>query len=1226
MGEIILSQAGRVAGNALLPNGLSVLGAEISGAALGGLAGSIAGRSIDSAFAPALNGPRVSELRIMESREGAGIPNVYGRARVGGQLIWASSFKERRRQSSAGKGGPKINDYAYSVSFAVAVCEGPISRLGRVWANGEILPLDAFNCRLYTGSEDQLSDPLIEAVEGTGNAPAYRGTAYLVFEDMPLDEFGNRLPQLSFEVIRGSTGSGSLNNLARGINIIPASGEFVYGTTVVRERFFPGVETPLNMNNPTGASDFSASIAQLTAELPAVERASLTVAWFGNDLRAGHCRIRPGVETRERRTVPYAWAVAGESRETAKLISQAGGGANYGGTPSDRAVLEAIASLKAENIAVTLCPFLLMDIAPGNDLPDPYGGQEQAAFPWRGRIGSGMDRHETVRSELEAFLGGDGDSGYRHFILHHARLAAQAGGVEAFLIGSEMKELTRLRDETGAFPFVEGLVDLAGDVRAILGPDTLVSYAADWTEYGAYTPSDASGDVCFPLDPLWSSEDIDFVGVDWYPPITDWRDGEDHIDAANGHGAIDDEDYLLSGMQGGEGFDWYYATSADREQQVRTPIEDTAHGEHWVFRQKDIFSWWGAYHHQRPAGVRNVSPTAWSPGLKPVRFMEIGFPAVDKGPNAPNLFHDPKSAESALPPFSAGTRNDVLQRRALDVSLAYWQAQPMVDAVFAWAWDARPWPDFPVRDAVWSDGPNWALGHWLNGRTGLISLGEVIEDLADRAGVSLHAHDLNGLVEGFVLDGPLSLRNALEPLQAYYRFICLERPDRLVITPPRSDGALTIASEDVVEDSRSSTHHLLDKQPGRLSLSYIDGSESYRIGVVDARNENGEADYTIQSQLPLILSDAAAHEAAADILAAALNAETVEIAVGPQHGGIEPGDCLAVAGLPGYWVAADLVDEALARSLLLSRPEGQTIVPAGSVPDAGPPAPLAAAPELVLIDGPGLTRDQMPGPIAAIAGEPWPGYVSLRAGRDPASLTERGAANIPARIGRLAADLGPGAPGRWDRANTVYLEMRHGDLSSHTETAVLEGQNRLLVQGQDGWECLSFTTAALTGADQWTLTGLLRGLRGSPTAQAAEGAICILVDGALVSTAFDFDETGLELLWRAGESDIVRFTHSGEAMRPWPVAQLVKQVEPGQTMRISWVPTGPDIPDNWDLPDPLVVRQFEIEARMDGDIVFGTVTSNTSIQIETSFDTVRVAEISTEAVRGRWVSIDNGPP
>ena len=71
-----------------------------------------------------------------------------------------------------------------------------------MWADGQELDLSTVTYRLYLGSEDQLPDSLIEAKEGAGNAPAYRGIAYIVFERMALAPFGNRLPQLSFEVYR----------------------------------------------------------------------------------------------------------------------------------------------------------------------------------------------------------------------------------------------------------------------------------------------------------------------------------------------------------------------------------------------------------------------------------------------------------------------------------------------------------------------------------------------------------------------------------------------------------------------------------------------------------------------------------------------------------------------------------------------------------------------------------------------------------------------------------------------------------------------------------------------------------------------------------------------------------------------------------------------------------------------------------------------------------------
>ena len=157
-------------------------------------------------------------------------------------------------------------------------------------------------------------------------------------------------------------------------------------------------------------------------------------------------------------------------------------------------------------------------------------------------------------------------------------------------------------------------------------------------------------------------------------PLADWRDGLDHLDAESAD-AITDLDYLRGNVEGGEGFDWFYASAADREAQVRTPITDGAAGKPWVFRYKDIRSWWSNPHRNRPGGVESGATTAWVPESKPIRFTEIGCPAVDRGPNQPNVFYDPKSAESFLPYFSRGWRDDAVQRRFLEAALGYW-AEP----------------------------------------------------------------------------------------------------------------------------------------------------------------------------------------------------------------------------------------------------------------------------------------------------------------------------------------------------------------------------------------------------------------------------------------------------------------------------------------------------------------------------------------------------------------------
>jgi hypothetical protein len=61
-----------------------------------------------------------------------------------------------------------------------------------------------------------------------------------------------------------------------------------------------------------------------------------------------------------------------------------------GGTPADFAVVQAIREMKGRGLRVTFYPFILMDVPPGNSLPNPYSDNAaetgQPVFPWRGRI------------------------------------------------------------------------------------------------------------------------------------------------------------------------------------------------------------------------------------------------------------------------------------------------------------------------------------------------------------------------------------------------------------------------------------------------------------------------------------------------------------------------------------------------------------------------------------------------------------------------------------------------------------------------------------------------------------------------------------------------------------------------------------------------------------------------------------------------------------------------
>jgi hypothetical protein len=172
-------------------------------------------------LSPPIEGPRLNDLNAPKSAFGAVIPKVWGSVRVGGNVIAASDIIERK---SGGKGvfGPKTNQYTYYGSFATLLCEGPILAIKKIWLNGKVYynkdaAADAKTLtdsnqflsrylRIYTGQRDQQTDSLLETIDDDLNA--YRQRCYLVFEGLPLADFGNTFPVVSAEVVT----AGTLNN------------------------------------------------------------------------------------------------------------------------------------------------------------------------------------------------------------------------------------------------------------------------------------------------------------------------------------------------------------------------------------------------------------------------------------------------------------------------------------------------------------------------------------------------------------------------------------------------------------------------------------------------------------------------------------------------------------------------------------------------------------------------------------------------------------------------------------------------------------------------------------------------------------------------------------------------------------------------------------------------------------------------------------------------------
>jgi Gene Transfer Agent (GTA)-like protein/putative tail protein len=1444
MASILLASAGSALGGAI---GGSILG--VGAATIGGAIGSFAGSMVDSwivsSLAPGqrIEGARLENLTITTSTEGAVIPRIYGRMRIGGNIIWATDFTETVNTTTqgggkGGGGGVTTTAYLYTASFAVALCEGPISGIGRIWADGKPLDLTGITWRIFTGDEAQQADPFIESKMGAGNAPAYRGTAYVMFEEFPLEQFGNRIPQLSFEVFRSLDDPGTVESLVKAVTLTPGSGEFVYATEPVRQGT-AGATTPENIHASIEATDMVISLDRLETALPNVESVSLVASWFGTDLRVGNCQIKPGVENATKITSPESWSVNGVSRASAYVVSQdTEGRPAYGGTPADFAIVQAIKELKARGKRVTFYPFLLMDIPAGNTLPDPYSDNAasigQPAYPWRGRItcspaagfAGTVDKTSTAATQVAAFFGNaqatdfsiagedvawtgyPNDWGYRRMILHYAHLCASAGGVDAFLIGSELRGLTTIRDGANSYPAVAALKQLAADVANLVtistglypvpadfsdlglvgypgdwpsgvinsealawecwdaplpsattgsldtsgtnnrtiykcidviaagvsasdidagnvtlefsaiqnwiwggtrlqlrafglpdnsgGPDisfphafnplfldaaanasvsaptnttngsgTLpagtrwvqlqiimfdgliasgfeihltygtpkilsghVGYAADWSEYFGHRPDDGTGDVLFHLDPLWSDPNVHFIGIDNYLPLSDWRDGSDHLDAQAGWARVHDLEYLRSNIEGGEGFDWFYASGVDRIVQIRTPITDGAYGKPWVFRAKDIRSWWSNQHFERPGGVEDVAPTNWVPESKPIRFTEIGCPAVDRGTNQPNVFFDPKSSESALPHFSRGWQDEAIQRRYLEAMLSYWgeAANNPVSIVYAgsmvnmsetavWTWDARPYPDFPAREDIWADASHWRLGHWMNGRAGSISLGALVRELCGRAGLDATLTDVSELadiVQGYVITALESPRASISVLARHFGFDAVESGGviRFVMRGQRPGATIepndmVAGAGDVMELTRGQETELSQA----LKWQVIRADEEYDAATVEARRVTVSATRVTSESFPLAVpSEEADRRCRRALMEVWTGRETLTARLPPSRLALDPGDVISLANdgrLIDYRITR--IGDAGSRSIEAIRTDAAIYdLPPGQYRAAKLPAAVIHGPaEITMMDLPQLD-DAVPAhrPYAAVFAKPWYGTAAVWRSASASGFNLLDTIGQPANMGTLVAGLLAGPLWRFDLGNELLVDLLSGTLTSVTDTELFAGSNSLAVESASGaWEIVQFANAELVAVGRYRLTRLLRGQRGTEDAMGnptAAGARVVVLDAALQALSISEGDLGLPWNWRIGPasaapSDAIMqaesFTPNGRGLVPFAPCQFRMRREANGDLALRWLRRDRALSaDSWVLADAPMIEAAET---YDLEILNGTTLVRT---------------------------------
>ena len=750
------------------------------------------------------------------------IPEVFGEVRLAGNIIWASKITKTTiyHPQKTTKHGTQTayTEYLMRGSFAIAICKGVVDEIKNIYADEEPLNEKSYNIAKYYGTDTQMADPTMQSYLGT-DIPAFRDLCYIVFKDFPMEEFNYRIPNLTFDVVRKKEirEKNDMESLVTAINIIPGSGEFVYDTETQNQlngNWLNGVffetskATVLNNHSSTEYTNSVDSLNDLQLTFPNLEWVSVVVSWFCDNLNCASATIYPACEAYGKITKPDLWEVAGLTRGNARSVGvDKDGNLRYGGTPSDESIVRYVEEIKKRGLKVCLYPMLMVDV-------------DQK--PWRGHITGSAESISNFFTK---------QNGYNNYIKHYVNLLKD--NIDAVIIASEMKGLTKVKGADGNYPAVDELCNLSSTIKTIVNSNTKVIYAADWSEYHH------NDEGVYNLDKLWAHKDIDCIGIDAYFPLTDSAE------------TIYDVKEIEKGWRSGEGWDYYYA---DEERTKKEPLS-----AEWAWKNVEFF--WSNYHYKDDG-----TTTEWIPKSKKIWFTEYGFPSVDCATNQPNVFYSQGSYDSSFPRYSNGSVDFKIQRVAITATENAWANSECVEQKFLYTWDARPYPYFPNLSSVWGDAPCWKYGHFMNGKSGTATVANIINYLCEKLGLQEGDFDTslikNELIDGYIMNNKKSVLNHLKILSTAFNFDAYIENGKICFKSLSDTQNYIISKNDLIVDEYGKLAFSMENVsnvniPSSVELLFMDVTKNYTTSTAIAKdNSKNEQSYSTSVPIPMNLTQA----------------------------------------------------------------------------------------------------------------------------------------------------------------------------------------------------------------------------------------------------------------------------------------------------------------------------------------------------------------------------------
>lgn len=179
------------------------------------ISAAVAGINMAVTASRTIEGPRLKDTSATVADYGTPLNYVLGQRVISCPCFFAKPIQEVKKKRK-GKGGKAV-DYSGFATWAAHIADHEIVGIGKIWFDNHLVydatgseeklyPLSddyelEANLRIYLGTPDQEPDPdmeaYIEARDGPGTCPAYRDTAYAYFENVPVEQLGNRFPTVT---------------------------------------------------------------------------------------------------------------------------------------------------------------------------------------------------------------------------------------------------------------------------------------------------------------------------------------------------------------------------------------------------------------------------------------------------------------------------------------------------------------------------------------------------------------------------------------------------------------------------------------------------------------------------------------------------------------------------------------------------------------------------------------------------------------------------------------------------------------------------------------------------------------------------------------------------------------------------------------------------------------------------------------------------------------------